>query len=124
MEKAKGLKETFGEENYNKIEFVQADISDAKQMVAAMEGVTHMLHVASPVPNSSVKVNESQMVEEVTAGMKTILDCALKNKLKKLIVTSSCVTMTEGRPKGANNPNYSEVDYSYDQPNLKVDWYI
>ena len=51
LEKAKILKETYGEENYNNIEFVQADISDEKQVVNSMQGVTHMIHVASPIPN-------------------------------------------------------------------------
>ena len=64
------------------------------------------------------------MVEQATSGMKIILECALKNKLKKLIVTSGSATMNGGGFKGAENPHYSELDFSYEKPNQKVDGYM
>ena len=117
LEKAKVLKETYGKENYKKIEWVQADISDDKQMIAAMENVTHMIHVASPVPNAKHKVSNKEMVAQATAGMKTILDCALNFKLKKLVVTSSIATINGGCFKGKKDTHYSELDFSYGKPN-------
>ena len=57
------------------------------------------------------------MVAQATEGMNTILECALKFKLKKMVVTSSCATISGGGFKGKKDLHYSELDFSYGKPN-------
>ena len=83
-----------------------------------------MIHVASPIPSTNSSVSESQMKEWAVAGMKTILECCKNNKVKKLIVTSSCATIQGGGFKGNKDPHYSELDFAYGKPNQVIDGYM
>ena len=74
----------------------------------AIEGCTHIIHVASTVPSASDKVSNQQLVSDVVNGMKAILEACLKYKVKKLIVTSSCGTINGNAYRGNKDPNYSE----------------
>jgi dihydroflavonol-4-reductase len=48
--KLEPLKKAFGEDNFNNIEFVEADLSNGEQLVKAIEGCSYIIHVANPVP--------------------------------------------------------------------------
>jgi nucleoside-diphosphate-sugar epimerase len=51
------------------------------------------------------------MIGGASKGMQTILDAAVKNKVKKIVVTSSFATICGGVwKKSKGDPNYSEED--------------
>jgi nucleoside-diphosphate-sugar epimerase len=53
------------------------------------------------------------MVRPASEGMQTILDAAVANGVKKLVVTSSLATMMGNVWKSASNDyNYSELDFA------------
>jgi hypothetical protein len=43
------LKKELGEDNFNKIELVEADLTDKQSIINACAGVTIIIHVASPI---------------------------------------------------------------------------
>ena len=81
-------------------------------MMRAIEGCTHIIHVASTVPSAKDKVSNETLVKDVVNGMNAILDACLKYKVKKLIVTSSCGTINGNAFKKNKDPNYTEEDFS------------
>ena len=81
-------------------------------MMRAIEGCTHIIHVASTIPGTKDKVSNEKLVQDVVGGMNTILDACLKFKVKKLIVTSSVGTINGNGFKRNDDPNYSEEDFS------------
>ncbi len=71
------------------VEFVRADICDLEEMMAATEGVSYVLHQAAipSVPRSMkepLRVNEANVV-----GTLTLLECARRRGVKKLVFASS-----------------------------------
>ncbi len=78
----------------------------------AVEGCTHVIHVASPVPGDGVANNDSIMIEMAVSGIKAMLHACQVHKVKKLIVTSSVATMNGSAWKGSSNPNYDENDFA------------
>lgn len=47
------LRNVFGGENYDLIEFVEADLLDHKAIYAAVKGVNYIIHSAAPSPEKS-----------------------------------------------------------------------
>ena len=107
--KAAILKKTFPQDH---IEWVEADLQDEQQLSRAIEGCTHIIHVASPIPNANDKVTNEQMVEVASKGITYILNACKQHKVKKLIVTSSLAAISGNAFKGNENPNYDENDYA------------
>jgi len=60
-----------------------------------MEGITHVLHVASPITLSESATYE-EFVNPVVAGTNSLIEGVKKHKVKKLIVTSTALTMIGG----------------------------
>lgn len=97
---------------YDSIEFVEADLLSKDALFKAIEGVSYIIHVASPLPGAT-KLTEDQMIIPATEGMKTILESAKLYKVKKIIVTSSLATMVGGVWKRNTGDNhYSEKDFA------------
>lgn len=92
-------------------------------MNKAIDGCTHVIHVASTVPSSTDKISNEKLVKDVVNGMNAILNACLKFKIKKLIVTSSCGTINGNAFRGNKNPNYSENDFAL-QEDKKLQGYI
>ena len=47
------LKEAFGEELFNSIELVEADLMNEQSLVSAIAGSTYVVHIASPITGAS-----------------------------------------------------------------------
>jgi nucleoside-diphosphate-sugar epimerase len=56
--KLEPLKKAFGEDKFNKIEFVEADLSNKDQLVKAIEGCHYIIHVANPIPGQHKLTDE------------------------------------------------------------------
>ena len=57
IKKTEALKKEYGEELFNQIEFVEADLNNKESLFKAIEGVSYIIHVASPIPGD-VQVSE------------------------------------------------------------------
>jgi dihydroflavonol-4-reductase len=112
MTKANVLKDTYGP-LYSKIEFVQADLNDAKSLSLAVKDCTHIIHVASPVGGDPTIKKDEQMIEWAVNGTKTILDACEKNNVEKLVVTSSSATIAGCLWKTDKTKSYNEEDFSF-----------
>jgi len=87
------LKEAFGIERFNAIQWVEADLNDEKSLSAAVEGVHSIIHVASPIPGQQ-NLSEEEMVNGTTKGTKTIIEAAVRNQVKKIVVTASFASIS------------------------------
>ena len=56
--KLEPLRQEFGEEAFSRIEFVEADLNNNESLVRAVQGVQHIIHVASPIPGSVVESDD------------------------------------------------------------------
>ena len=79
-----------GEENFKKIELVEMDLNNSESIINSLEGVTHVIHVASAI-NPGVAPKYEDFVDPVINGTKALIEGVKKHHIQKLIVTSSCV---------------------------------
>lgn len=68
--------EEFGQEAFDQIEFVEADLNDPVSLANAIRGVQHIIHVASTIPGAT-SYSEKQMVDAARVGMQAIIDAAV-----------------------------------------------
>lgn len=54
---------------------------DQDSLTKAIEGCTHVIHVASPVPGDSSIKKEKDMIEWAVNGIQYILKACLQNKV-------------------------------------------
>ena len=112
VKKAEVFRDTFGEEAYNSIEWVQADLDNPEQIMKAVEGCKYVIHVASPIPGANAPKNNDFMIKVAEDGMKYVLDACEHHKVEKLIVTGSVACVSGAAWGGNANPNYSEKDFA------------
>ena len=88
------LKQGLGEEKFSKLTFLTADMSKPETIRKAVEDsqCKYIIHLASPFPIVD-PVDENEVIEPAVTGTKTILEAALENGVKRVVVTSSCATM-------------------------------
>ena len=120
LKKAEALLPVYGQAYYDSIEFVQADLTDDLSMAEAIKGAAYVIHVASAVVSSSVKYKKDEMEKDAIRGTKVILDACKQNKVKKLIVTSSVMTVIDLR-KAASH--FTEDDFAFGLPDSYLDAY-
>ena len=76
-----------------------------------MNGANYIIHVANPLPSSQNKYKKKEMAKQAVSGMRTILDHCKANRVKKLIITSSIVSMVDYKKKGPK-PTYDHTDFA------------
>mmetsp|Transcript_19477 Transcript_19477/g.18599 ORF Transcript_19477/g.18599 Transcript_19477/m.18599 type:complete len:133 (+) Transcript_19477:1-399(+) len=86
--KTDALKESYGEDLFNQIEFVEADLNNRHSIINAFRGIHCVIHVASSLQGIE-QVPDEVMIRTAQDGTLNILDAAVVNNVKKLIVTSS-----------------------------------
>ena len=121
IKKTEALKEAYGEEGYNRIQFVEADLTDDESMGNAIKGATYVIHVASPLPSTGVKYAKNQMVIQAVDGMRTILKACKEHNVLKLVVTSS-LSVIVGKKMKQQMAVYDENDFAFDKK-MNVDDY-
>ena len=52
-QKLEPLRKEYGDEGYQKIEFVEADLMQKDQLNKAIEGASYIIHVANPLPGAT-----------------------------------------------------------------------
>jgi len=92
-EKIQPLQESLGEE-FDNVELVAADLTDAASVDKAIEGCDYVIHTASPFPSKQPK-NENDLIRPAVEGTKAVLDACKKHAVKKLVVTSSVAAIID-----------------------------
>ena len=81
------------------LELREADLTKAECWDKAIEGVQAVIHVASPIP-PGVPQDESELIKPAVEGTQNVINACLRNKVKRLVFTSSCLTVmvrTDGK---------------------------
>jgi len=73
------------------LELREADLLNPESWVKALEGIEKVIHVASPIP-PAVPKDENELIKPAVEGTQTIINACLKNKVKRIVFTSSCLT--------------------------------
>ena len=96
--KYKHLYDLQTDEQSNKLELVEADLTSDDKWDSVIDGCSYIMSVASPVPRLNGTVTDDEMVETAVGGIKRILAVCLKHKsqIKRLIFTSSVAAMGAG----------------------------
>jgi nucleoside-diphosphate-sugar epimerase len=96
--KIQPLRDGFGEELFNSIELVEADLLKPETIENACEGCQIIVHTASPFPNKKPK-NEDELITPAREGTLAALRGAQKHGAKRVVVTSSMAAIFEtGEP--------------------------
>ena len=96
----------------NKIQFFQADLLSDDNWADAMADCEYVMHVASPYPLNQPK-DENVLIKPAVEGTERVVSLAIKNNVKKIVLTSSVVAVSVGHTK----KEYSEEDWSFaDKP--------
>lgn len=85
----------------------------------ALASVSNVLHVASPIP-PGVPKDENDIIRPAVEGTKNVIAACLRNKVKRLIFTSSCLTvMVRMDGKIADENDWSDEQLLHHYPKSK-----
>lgn len=102
-----------------RLELREADLLDPNSWDSALQGITHVIHVASPIP-PGVPQHEDELIRPAVEGTRNVIEASLRHKAKRLIFTSSCLTVivrTDG--KLANEDDWSQENLLHHYPKSK-----
>jgi len=89
------------------LELYEADLLSSSDLEKAIEGCDHVMHVAAPV---IMEGDESKIVKPAVEGTKSVMEAAIKHKVKTVILTSSVIAVV--------NCEVSKVLNEDDWPNM------
>jgi len=95
-------------EKKDNLTLVEAELTNKESWLKAVEGCHYVFHVASPIP-PSVPKDENELIIPAVEGTLNVLEAAVQKGVKKVVVTSSCLTVMMGQPEGKEN---NEEDWS------------
>ncbi len=94
-----------------KLSIAEANLLDYEIWNKLSKEVDAILHIASPFPRTLPK-NEEDLVKPAKEGTLNVLQAASKNKLKKVVVTSSIGAIAYGKLNGKRKKVYDENDWT------------
>lgn len=95
----------------NDLELTQLDLTSDFGWDAAMHGCDYVMHVASPFWIANPK-NESDMLTPAVEGTLRVLRAAKKAQVKRVVLTSSIVSMMSSIRRGLFTPDdWTDVNY-------------
>ncbi len=95
--KIEPLRLGYGAELFSQLELVDADLMNEESIMAAAEGCDYIVHTASPVCDiGTVFENEDEIIKPAVDGTLAIMKAAHKNKVKKVVITSSIAAIVGG----------------------------
>jgi nucleoside-diphosphate-sugar epimerase len=118
LDRARAIRDILGKhtKKADRIEFVQADLTDAQCWDEAVKGCDGVLHIASPVPVIQPK-EADEIVSIARDGTLNVLNAALRANIQRVVVTSSTAAVRERARNGAGV--YSAEDWTDpDEPGL------
>jgi dihydroflavonol-4-reductase len=102
------LRKAFGE-LFDQLELVEADLLDAPSLMRAMEGAEYLVHTASPFPFEAPK-DENVLIKPAVEGTMAALTAAAKNRVKRVVLTSSVAAIME--PEDKKQLHFTPDDWS------------
>ena len=88
----------FARRFFSQVELAQADLLDAESLDKAIAGVDYVVHTASPLP-IQVPEDEQVVIKPAVEGTLAVLRAAHKHKVKRVVITSSGLTITIRKPE-------------------------
>ncbi len=93
-----------------KLSFVELDLLEDAGWDDAMQGIDHVLHVASPYFVAEPK-DEDEYIKPAVEGTLRVIAAAQKAGAKRMVLTSSVVAVAQGHPDGRYGPEtWSDLD--------------
>lgn len=122
INKTDGIRENLEKLNNTSIEleFCELDLLKDKGWDTAMSDCDYVLHVASPYISREPK-NENDLIQPAVEGTLRALKAASKAKVKRMVLTSSMVSMLGDASKSIhiNDKTWTDVDSKYATAYLK-----
>jgi dihydroflavonol-4-reductase len=97
-------------QDVERIDFVRLDLMHDDGFGDAMRGVSHVIHVASPIPTRPPR-DADELVVPARDGMLRVLRAAANEGVKRVVVTSSVAAIHAGHP-GDGSHVFDESDFS------------
>lgn len=91
------------------LEIVEGDLLESEKWDKITKGCDYVLHIASPVYRKYKKREKQNLFESGKIGTRNILNACKKNKIKKIVITSSVAAIIYQKQK---KTNFTENDYS------------
>ncbi len=102
--------------NFKNLRFEILDLTSNNGWVKAIEGCDFVMHVASPFRIANPK-NEDEMILPAVAGTRRVLEASQKAGIKRIVLTSSIVSMMSSIRRGQFGPeDWTDINY----PNLNT----
>lgn len=92
-----------------RMQFVAADLSSDAGWREAMAGITHVLHVASPLPGRMPK-DPDELIRPAREGTLRVLRAAADAGVRRVVLTASTASVMYGH--GPRSAPFTEVDWS------------
>ena len=83
------LRAAFGS-HFDKLELVNADLTDQQSLVKAIKGSTYVVHMASPFFSSQ---DENALVKPAVDGTNAVMKACQLAGVRRCVVTSSCASI-------------------------------
>ena len=90
---------------------VEADLLNAESWDEAVKGVDWIAHLASPFLLGTPKDPLKDLIEPALNGVKNVFAAALKNGIKRIVMTSSCAAIAYGKDSQKKD-KFDETDWS------------
>jgi nucleoside-diphosphate-sugar epimerase len=90
-EKIAPLRTAFGE-YFDQLELAEADLLNEESLYKAIEGSTYVVHTASPFIITK-PTHEDVLIKPAVEGTMAVMRAAQKNKVKRVVITSSIVAI-------------------------------
>lgn len=106
LKKASEVKETLKKASVDtaKLSIVELNLTSPKGWDEAIKGCDYVMHVASPFAIANPK-HEDEMIIPAVDGTLTVLRAAQKAKVKRVVLTSSTMTMMASMKTGTFGPD-------------------
>jgi dihydroflavonol-4-reductase len=98
------------------VTFVEADLLSDKGWDQAVEGCDYVMHIASPFLMAEPK-DENEIITPAVDGTKRVIKAAMRAAVKRMVMTSSIVSMTSGKSSGTYGSD------SWSDTNLEIGAY-
>lgn len=108
--------------NIDNLSFVEAELTQADTWEAATQGIDYVQHVASPL-SASLPKDENEMIIPAKEGAENVLRAAIKNEVKRVVMTSSVAAIGYGNMSSATQ-SYTEEHWTNVQDKKDTNPYI
>ena len=98
-------------EKNDKIRFFYGDITEENSILEGMKGCDKVYHLAAYARNWSF--DENQYYKVNVTGATNVFEAALKNKVEKVVFTSSCVTLGPSSDGNVTEKDWRKRDHFY-----------